>query len=259
VGRIHVGTSGYSFKDWVGPYYPSGTKSTEMLELYARDFDTVEVNYTYYRLPSEKTTAGMVRKTPDGFRFFVKAHRSATHERDLSDTAGFLCALAPMRAEGKLSGILFQFPQSFKNGEENRKYLKALAEEFGDDLPLAVEFRDSSWDLEPVYGYLERLGLNFVAVDEPEVSTLFPRTARATGEVAYLRLHSRNGAKWYKGGAQRYDYLYSEEELREWLPGLRAMAKRARNLFVYFNNCHAAQAVANASRMREILGQARLW
>ncbi len=259
MGEIHIGTSGYSFKDWVGPYYPQGTRSGDMLALYARDFGAVEVNYTYYRLPSEKTTAGMVKKTPPGFQFFVKAHKTATHERDLADTSDFLAALAPMRSEGKLSGILFQFPQSFKNTEDNRKYLRAVAEEFGEDLPLAVEFRDNSWDQKPLYGYLEKLGLNFVAVDEPEVSTLFPRTARATGELAYLRLHSRDSAKWYKGGAERYDYLYSEQELQEWLPGLREMAKRAKNLFIYFNNCHAAQAVQNAKRMREILSQTKLW
>ena len=199
-----------------------------MLPLYAEDFDTVEVNYTYYRMPTEKTMAGMVRKTPEGFRFFVKAHKTATHERDLSDTGDFLAALAPMRSEGKLSGVLFQFPQSFKNNEDNRKYLNALKQEFGGDLPLAVEFRDNSWNQKPLYDYLEKLGLNFVAVDEPEISTLFPRVARATGDVAYLRLHSRDGAKWYKDGAARYDYLYSEDELLEWLPGLREMARKAR-------------------------------
>ncbi len=257
--KVLVGTSGYSFRDWVGPYYPQGIKSGDMLPFYAEEFDTVEVNYTYYRMPTEKTTAGMVRKTPEGFRFFVKAHKSATHERDLAGTGEFLAALAPMRSEGRLSGVLFQFPQSFKNTAENRKYLKAVSEAFGDDIPLAVEFRDRSWDSEAVYSYLEETGLNFVAVDEPEVSTLFPRVARATGGVGYLRLHSRDGGKWYKGGAARYDYLYSEAELREWLPGLREMAAKARTLFVYFNNCHAAQAVRNARRMKELLSQTRLW
>ena len=139
MGEVHIGTSGYSFKDWVGPYYPEGTKSGDMLEAYARDFDSVEVNYTYYRMPSEKTSAGMVKKTPDGFQFFVKAHKTATHERDLAGTDGFLAALAPMRSEGKLSGILFQFPQGFKNTEENRKYLRSVTEEFGDDLAQLLE------------------------------------------------------------------------------------------------------------------------
>ncbi len=259
MGEVYIGTSGYSFKDWVGPYYPEGTKSGDMLEAYALDFGAVEVNYTYYRMPSEKTSAGMVRKTPDGFQFFVKAHKSATHQGDLAGSADFLAALSPMRSEGKLAGILFQFPQSFKNTEENRKYLRAVTEEFGGDLPLAVEFRDNSWDQKPLYEYLEKLKLNFVAVDEPKVSTLFPRVVRATGDVGYLRFHSRNGAKWYRGGAARYDYLYSDDELREWLPGLREMAMRARNLFIYFNNCHAAQAVQNARKMKELLAQTKLW
>jgi uncharacterized protein YecE (DUF72 family) len=252
-----VGTSGYSFKDWVGPFYPPGTKGQMMLPLYAREFDTVEVNYTYYRMPAEKTMAGMVEKTSDGFRFFVKAHESFTHEGDLSGREAFLAALAPMREAGRLSGLLFQFPQSFKNTEANRKYLRALAEGFGRDL--AVEFRDRSWDSEAVYRYIEDLGLNFVAVDEPEASTLFPRVARATGDIGYLRLHSRDASKWYRGGAERYDYLYSEAELREWLPGLREIAQRASQVYVYFNNCHRAQAVENARRMKAIVQEAGLW
>lgn len=257
MGEVRIGTSGYSFKDWVGPYYPPGTSNQKMLPFYAQDFDTVEVNYTYYRMPTEKTMAGMAQRTPDGFCFFVKANKAFTHERDISESDAFLAALAPMRSEGKLAGTLFQFPQSFKNTEENRKYLKAVAGEFGEDI--AVEFRDRSWDQEAVYDYLGQLKLNFVSVDEPEVSTLFPRVARATADIGYLRLHSRNGSKWYKGGAARYDYLYSEKELREWLPGLKAMAKKASNLFIYFNNCHKGQAVENAKRMKELVQQVNLW
>ena len=257
MGEVRIGTSGYSFKDWVGPYYPEKTSNQKMLPFYAQDFDTVEVNYTYYRMPTEKTMAGMARKTPDGFQFFVKANEAFTHKSDLSESGDFLAALAPMREEGKLAGVLFQFPQRFKNTEVNRKYLKAVAGEFGQNI--AVEFRDRSWDHKEIYAYLEEIGLNLVSVDEPEVRSLFPRVAKATGDIGYLRLHSRNKGNWYKGGALRYDYLYSDEELREWLSGLQAMAKRARNLFIYFNNCHAGQAVANAKRMKELVEQVDLW
>ncbi|HOX05794.1 MAG TPA: DUF72 domain-containing protein [Planctomycetota bacterium] len=257
MGEVRIGTSGYSFKDWVGPFYPPGTGAQGMLPFYAREFDAVEVNYTYYKPPTARVMAGMVEKTPAGFRFFVKAHRTFTHEGDCSAAGDFLAALAPMREAGRLSGVLFQFPQSFKNTEANRSYLHRIAELFG--AGAAVEFRDRSWDHPAVYDFLEALRLNYVAVDEPEASTLFPRVARATGDIGYLRFHSRNAANWYKEGALRYDYLYSEAELREWVAGLKTMAGRARDLFVFFNNCHAAQAVQNARQMREILRQVNLW
>ena len=258
MGQVHIGTSGYSFKDWVGTFYPEKFSSQKMLPFYAGEFDTVEVNFTYYRMPAEKTIAGMTKRTPPGFQFFVKAHGSMTHEGDLSGRDDFLAALSPMKGEGKLAGLLFQFPQSFKNTEENRRYLRAVAEEFAPE-NIAVEFRDRSWAADPVYGFLEGAGLSFVSVDEPQVSTLFPPVGMATSDVGYLRFHSRDGSKWYRGGAERYDYDYSEEELREWLPKLEEIARRASVLFIYFNNCHKGQAAENARRMRDRLGQVKLW
>jgi len=258
MGRVLVGTSGYSFKDWVGTFYPEKLSSQKMLPFYADEFDTVEVNFTYYRMPTEKTIAGMTKRTPDGFQFFVKAHGSMTHESDLSARDEFVAALSPMRSEGKLAGLLFQFPQSFKNSETNRKYLRAVSDAFAPE-KIAVEFRDKSWDSPAVYEFLEGSGLSFVSVDEPQISTLYPPVGKATSEIGYLRFHSRNGAKWYKGGAERYDYDYSDEELGEWLPKLEEIARKASTLFIYFNNCHQGQAAENARRMRDILGQVKLW
>ncbi len=257
MGEIRIGTSGYSFPDWVGHYYPRGTKSRDMLPIYARDFDAVEINSTYYRPPTEKTMAGMVERTPAGFSFFVKAHQDFTHKGDLTGREAFLAALAPMREAGRLSGLLFQFPQSFKNTEAGRRHLAAIAKGFPETV--AVEFRDDSWASEPVYRYLESLGLSLVAVDEPETSTLFPRVARATGAVGYLRFHSRDAGRWYAGGAERYNYRYSDAELGQWLPGLREMAARVGSIYVFFNNCFRAQAVDNARRMKELIGTVDLW
>ena len=258
MGEIRIGTSGYSFKDWGGVFYPAGLASQKMLPFYAEEFDTVEVNFTYYRVPSAKTMKGMAAATPAGFRFFVKAQGSFTHERDLSKKDEFLAGIAPLRDSGKLSGLLFQFPQSFRNDAANRRYVAAVAEAFPGET-IAVEFRDRSWDEPPVYEFLDKNGLTFVSVDEPQVSTLFPPVARATSGLGYVRFHSRDGRKWYKGAKERYDYLYSDAELREWLPKLRAMAARARSLYVYFNNCNRGQAVENARRMKDLLRQARLW
>ena len=251
MAEIRIGTSGYSFKDWIGPFYPERTPSAKMLELYAREFDTVEVNFTYYRMPSERTIEGMVKHTPSEFRFIVKAHKSFTHEQDLAGKDEFIAGIAPMEKAGKLSGLLFQFPQTFKNTEANRGFLSAIAEGFRKNI--AVEFRDRSWANPAVYQFLESAGIALVSVDEPLISTLFPNIGIATSDMGYVRFHSRDGSKWYKSGAERYDYLYSDEELREWLPKLRAIAQRARNIYIYFNNCHAAQAVKNARRMKELI------
>ncbi len=256
--EIRIGTSGYSYKGWVGPFYPPGLPTQMMLPFYERQFDTVEINYTYYRMPTERSMAGMVEKTGDRFSFFIKAHQSATHERDLSGTQEFLGALRPMREAGKLAGVLFQFPQSFRNAAENRAYLNAVARQFA-GLTLAVEFRDRSWASEAVYGFLESNNLNLVAVDEPQISTLFPPLGRATGDVGYLRLHSRDGSKWYGAGGERYDYDYSAAELREWLPRLKEIARRASRLYIYFNNCYRGQAARNARAFEKILGKGILW
>jgi uncharacterized protein YecE (DUF72 family) len=249
-----VGTSGYSFKDWQGTFYPATMSSRGMLPFYATHFDTVEVNFTYYRMPSARTCGGMAEKTPDGFQFFVKAHQSFTHEQDLAGKRAFLDGIAPMTESGKLAGLLFQFPQSFKNNAENREYLARVAGEFaGGPSVTAVEFRDNSWARPPVYTFLEERGLSIVAVDEPRISTLFPPEAVVSSDTGYVRFHSRNGENWYKGMAERYDYLYSEQELKEWVPRLKTIGKRAKKVFVYFNNCHGGQAAENARAMKRVI------
>lgn len=256
--ELRVGISGYSFKDWKGTFYPEGTPQQQMLPFYAERFDTVEVNFTYYRMPTQKTMAGMAAKTPEDFTFFVKAFQDFTHKGDLSGGSEFAAGVEPMREAGKLSGLLFQFPQRFKRTTANRKYLGALVKEFK-GFRLAFEFRDRSWDHEDVYRSLGAHNVALVCVDEPQVSTLFPRIAKATSDIGYVRFHSRDGNKWYKGAEARYDYDYSDDELREWLPMLEAIAKRAKRLFVYFNNCHRGQAALNAESMKQIIEQAKLW
>ncbi len=198
--ELRIGTSGYSFKDWKGNFYPEKLSQQQMLPFYAERFDTVEVNYTYYRQPTEKSMAGMAAKTPPGFTFFVKAFGDFTHKGDLSGHDEFVAGIAPMQEAGKLAGLLFQFPQSFKRTTANRRYLARVTEEFAGQsaagLALAFEFRDGSWNHEDVYRSLEERGVALVCVDQPEVSTLFPRLARATSDIGYVRFHSRNGDNW---------------------------------------------------------------
>ncbi len=256
---FYIGTAGYSYRDWVGTFYPPRTKSGEMLACYAREFSFVEVNSTYYRLPDARLFAGLAQKTPASFRFAVKAYKGITHERQNAflDTVHFLAALEPLAEAGKLACLLAQFPYSFHNTPANRDYLKFLREWCG-DLPLAVEFRNSRWISGDVFALLKQEGLAFVCVDEPPVKGLVKPLAVVTAQPAYVRFHGRNAAKWYEHAEsyERYDYLYTKEELEEWLPRLKVLAEAAGEVYVSFNNHFRGQAAANARMMREIIAGA---
>jgi uncharacterized protein YecE (DUF72 family) len=251
-----VGTSGYSFPDWIGPFYPPGISRAAMLAYYARRFPVVEVNVTYYRLPGPRTFQQMEAKTPPGFEFVVKLQKALTHDRprDPADARAFLEAVSPLREAGKFSGALAQFPWSFRRRPENEDYLRWLAEVYP-ERPLVVEFRHASWHREETYRLLKELELDFCCVDEPRLPGLFPGVVRKTGRIGYVRLHGRNAQSWWSGeGSERYNYLYSREELAEWVEKIRQLAREAPVTYVFFNNCHAGRAVHNARTMGELLG-----
>lgn len=252
--NFRIGTSGYSFADWKGNFYPKKIAQKELLAFYAKHFNTVEVNYTYYRQPTQKSMSGMVASTPDDFQFFVKAFNEFTHKTNLAGVAEFNDGIQPMVEAGKLGGLLFQFPQSFKRVADNRRYLAKVFDEFA-DYKLAIEFRDKSWHHPDVSSGLQKYGAALVSVDVPKVSTLFPNMTEMTSSIGYIRFHSRNGDNWYKGTEARYDYDYSDEELKQWLPILRAYSKFAKTIYIYFNNCHRGSAAKNAASMKRIIGQ----
>jgi uncharacterized protein YecE (DUF72 family) len=253
---IHLGTSGYSYADWVGPFYPEGTRSRDYLEYYARFFSAVEVDYTYYRMPSARTLAGMARKVGPGFKFAVKATSTITHERPATAAtyAEFLRALEPLVAEDKLACILAQFPYSFHNTPENRAYLALLREGFG-TASVVVEFRNAGWINDAVFALLRELNLGFCCVDQPRFSNLVPPVAVATADWAYVRFHGRNYAKWWQHEEawQRYDYLYNREELAEWVPKVQALDAAAKHTAVLFNNHYSGQAIQNALEFEAML------
>ena len=302
-----------------------------MLDYYAREFPAVEVNATYYRIPPPSTLAAMERKTPPEFEFVVKAHHDMTHERSLDPDMfrAFHRAIEPVRAAGKLHGLLAQFPYAFRRAPENEAYLVGLKRRLPEGVPLFVEFRHNSWIRDDVFPWMEAEGLGYVSVDEPDLPGLVPPIARATGDVAYVRLHGRNRVNWWTGegavrarpsqgtgagpaaGARvarapvpargptpapartaapapaddigplftgvaepgafaaehaepppvaprapstdRYDYLYSEEELKEWVEKIRDLAMKTKKTFVFFNNCHVGQAATGAKLMRRLL------
>jgi uncharacterized protein YecE (DUF72 family) len=249
-----VGTSGYSFADWVGTFYPAGTQSRDMFDVYVQHFSAVELNFTYYRMPSARTLASLDRRSPDGFEFWVKANRKITHEQDRSVAGEFIENLGPLREAGKLAGVLMQFPQSFHRTVANRRYLAAALEDFRPLRP-AVEFRHASWDRpETVEGLRER-GATLVVPDAPPIRSLYRPEPTATSRFAYLRLHSRNPDKWYAGSAERYDYSYSERELRELVENWSSVEQSVDKVYALFNNCHHGQAADNARTFRRLLSQ----
>ncbi len=256
---LHLGTSGYSYADWVGPFYPEGTSSRDYLAHYARFFSAVEIDYTYYRLPEARTLAGMARKVGPGFQFALKATSIFTHERQATDAtfAEYLRALEPLQAESRLACVLAQFPFSFHNTQPNRAYLARLRAGFG-EVPVVVEFRHAGWINDAIFDLLRQLGLGFCCVDQPRLRDLIPPVAAATADWAYLRFHGRNAEKWWEHehAWQRYDYLYTRAELAEWVPKVQELTTQAKHTAVFFNNHYNAQAVQNALLFEEMLAEA---
>jgi uncharacterized protein YecE (DUF72 family) len=258
--RILIGTSGFFFHDWVGPFYPAGTRAQDFLAYYTNHFHAVELNSTYYGIPKPETLARMAERTPPDFRFIVKLHQTMTHERTLDPetTRTFLAALEPLKRAGKYDGLLAQFPWAFHRTPTHRRFLASLRERLAEE-PLYVEFRHDSWltpELEPS---LRNHRIGFCSVDEPRLTGLLPPVTMLTTEDAYIRFHGRNADNWWgRGTGDRYDYEYQAGELEEWMGKIRDLAERARRIYLFFNNCHAGQAARSAKLMQELLRQHRL-
>ncbi len=251
--ELRLGTSGYSFSDWVGPFYPPGTPKGKMLDFYSKHFAAVEVNSTYYRIMHPKVSWNMVSKTPDEFQFIVKLHSSMTHSRDASREQWdqYCMMLDPFIQKEKLSGLLAQFPYSFKPSESSVRYVEELNRKTG-EVPLAVEFRYDEWYRQDILDRISGAGMALVSVDLPRLPHLPPPVVIGGKPFGYVRFHGRNISQWWKGGALRYDYTYSDEELHAWLPAINRSATESGKIFVMFNNCHFGQAVRDAVRMKEL-------
>jgi uncharacterized protein YecE (DUF72 family) len=256
---IRVGTSGYWYRDWLGPFYPEGLAQGEWLAHYASQFSTVELNVTYYRLPGQRTASGWAARTPADFTFAVKAFRGLTHERASPDFSAFADGLLPLKEAGKLGCVLAQFPRSFRPSPESWAYLEHMGQGLA-GFPVVVEFRAGAWATRETLERLEELKMGYASVDQPKLPGLMPPLVAASGPVAYLRLHGRNAAAWHgqQRGWERYDYLYSAAELQELAERVRALAAKAPTVLVYFNNTPRAQAAENARALREMLGAAAL-
>ncbi len=263
---IRVGTSGFSYPDWKGIFYPPGREARDFLAYYAQHFDTCELNFTYYRMPDARTMDSMVCKSGGRVEFTVKAFQAMTHTRDAPAevVASFVDALRPLREARAFGALLLQFPFSFKRDTANKDYALRLVGGLRagwDDIPIVIELRHKSWVSDEVFTWLRTNGLGFCCVDEPRVENLMPPVSVATGPVAYVRFHGRNAAKWWKheNPAERYDYRYADDELEAWAPRIRALASVAEKTFVFFNNHFQAKAVDNAKRLLALLSEAPPW
>ena len=253
---IYLGTSGFSYNDWVGNFYPTGIPKREWLTYYAREFNACEVNSSYYALPQPSTLKAMAEKTDEDFLFCFKANQEMTHQRE--DNArifeAFHQVLEPVIADGKFGCILAQFPYSFRLNRHNWDYLKLFRERLG-ELPVVVEFRNAQWVSSEVFDWLRHLDLGFCCVDEPQLPNLLPPLAEATSKTGYVRFHGRNSAKWWEHeqAYERYDYSYSPSELSEWLPKIQKLDSAAEKTFIFTNNHWRGQAVGTIRQLRLML------
>ena len=242
---LRIGTAGYSYPAWVGPFYPPGTSSTGMLGEYARHFPAVEINSSFYRPPTVEQADKLARRTPPGFGFSLKVPKTASHDRSPDDLPAMKAAADRLAEAGKLLGLLVQVPESYHHTDRNRDWLRRVADGLRPHRT-AVEFRHRSWDFDGLGGWLTDAGLDVVSVGVPAIPSLFPAGLRVTNRRVYARLHSQNAAAWYAGEKARYHYDYPEAVIRKWAGALYAAAGEADEALFFFNNCVGVQAIENA-------------
>lgn len=255
---IHIGTSGYSYADWKGCFYPETLDPDQFLSFYANHFNALELNFSYYRIPTAKQIEAMVKRAEGRILFTVKAHQSFTHQRTASpsDYSQFSNALRPLVEANCLGAVLLQFPHSFQQIEQNRSYLSRLTGYL--PFPLVAEFRSADWASRPIYDWLSKLNVGFCCVDEPALPGLLPKIQVCTSNVAYVRFHGRNHQQWYQHNHsyERYDYRYKPDELKEWISPILSLDSKAERTMVFFNNHFQAKAVDSARQMSNML---QLW
>ncbi len=265
---IYIGTAGFDYKDWAGIMYPEGVKKLDRLSFLAQYFDCCEINSSFYgpiRPLAAKEWCKAVSGNPR-FLFPAKLYRAFTHvpqgekrpqpfrlhvkpEEEKQTRQGF-DALA---GQGRLGAVLIQFPNSFKNEDDTRDYLFALIQKFK-DYPLVVEIRHDSWNEKDILARLAAEGAGFCNIDQPRIGGL-TGTQHATSQIGYVRLHGRNYNEWFtaKNVNDRYDYLYSPNQLQPWTEKIRQIAKDTAKTFAVANNHNLGKAGVTAVEIRSLL------
>jgi uncharacterized protein YecE (DUF72 family) len=257
---IRVGPAGWAYKDWRGIVYPKERpRGFDELSYIARYFDTVEINTSFYGPPRPSTAKKWAETVGhnDTFRFTAKLFRSFTHERKPApnDEKDFKDGIAPLVEAGRLGAVLIQFPWSFKSSPENREYLIGLQKRFH-EYPLVVEVRHASWLDEQILDLLGELGVGICNIDQPLFHRSVRPAAHVTGAIGYVRLHGRNYKQWFSKQAdvrERYDHLYSLDELDPWVTRAKRVAEDATDTYVVTNNHNIGKAVVNALEISSIL------
>ena len=282
-----IGTSGYDYPEWKGVFYPQDLKRKVFLSYYATQFNALELNNTFYNMPTVERLFIFYERSEGRLNFSVKANRILTHEigADWQIAAGdFKKALKPLNEKERLSAVLFQLPESFHYTNDNRIYLAKLIAEF-EGFPVMVEFRHKEWIRESVFEGLEKRKAGIVFCDMPQLKNLPDGTMMGTpfiGENAYIRLHGRNEGAWYanvpktqtsisfthakgekarnatgnpKNGSARYCYDYSDEELAQFVPVVIKAGGEGKKVQVYFNNHPNGSGAKNAISLKKMIGK----
>lgn len=267
-----MGVAGWAYDDWAGVVYPRALKGLRRLEYLAHYFDLVEINTSFYgSIKPEKARewCRAVAGVNPRFVFTAKLHRAFTHspaapiestsaktiratEKDASDARAGFDALA---SEDRLGAVLAQFPISFKCTDANRAHIERVAEQFR-GYPLVLEVRHASWNRPEILGWMAGLGVGLCNIDQPLLGRAIRPSSHATSPIGYIRLHGRNYAQWFAESTSvrdRYDYLYSAEELSQWKDRAEEVAASAETTFVVTNNHNLGKAAVNALDLIHLL------
>jgi uncharacterized protein YecE (DUF72 family) len=271
MSEYHIGTAGWSYKDWVPAFYPKlQSGGFDWLRFYAHYFNCVEVNASYYTYISPKTVNGWIERVSDSddFKFTVKLHNDFTHKRDFNEqqVLAVRSNLELLDRAERLGGLLIQFPYSFSFNESSADYIRRLKEIF-EDYNCFIEVRHSSWNNEIAYKLFSRLNVTFCSIDQPQIGNTIEFEPVITNDIAYIRFHGRNTDAWmrsirnfgkeqtYEEQSSRYDYLYTPGELVEIEQKIKEVQARVKEVYVIMNNHPKGEAVANAFELMHLLGE----
>jgi uncharacterized protein YecE (DUF72 family) len=261
MGELLIGTSGYDYKEWKGGFYPDTLAQSKFLEFYSTQFNSLELNGSFYRMPTDKQMRNMVERSGGNVKFSVKAFQDLTHSADKSLYQPliyeFKKALEPMMKDNLLLCALFQFPQIFHYEKMERLYLDALLKEIA-DIPVVVEMRNIQWQNEQVFNALRDRNVGWCITDNPELNKLLRLEYITTSDIAYMRFHGRNTDNWYTGdNVTRYDYLYSDKELQAFVEPIKELLKHTHIVQLFFNNHAKSQATINAKKLEMLLKEGK--
>jgi uncharacterized protein YecE (DUF72 family) len=264
---VRVGPAGWSYADWAGYVYPAPRpKGFHEATYLAQFFDTIEINTSFYaplRADHARQWIDRVAANPH-FLFTAKLWQKFTHDPDATadDERAVRAGFDVLHQAGKLGAVLLQFPFSFRRSGETTAYLTALLKRFA-DYPLAVEVRHASWSDSDVFALLREHHAAFCNIDQPVIGRSLEPSAESTSPIGHIRLHGRRYDTWFSDDPavprhERYNYLYSAEELAPWAGRIRTVAEKVRDVFVVTNNHYLGKAVVNALQLISLLKRSKV-